>query len=131
MNRRQFISRTTVSLAVLPAVVSTASWPASQGGRFVTQAEAATLDALCARIIPADQHPGAAWAGAVLFIDRKLVGYRREDQAVYRSGLEAINRASQVLLGQPFTALTEEQQDGLLQRLENGQLPETRLSESA
>jgi len=32
---------------------------------------------MCERIIPADKDPGAAWAGVVDFIDRKLVGYHR------------------------------------------------------
>jgi gluconate 2-dehydrogenase gamma chain len=36
--------------------------------------EARTLDAICDQLIPSDQDPGAAAAGAVVFIDRQLAG---------------------------------------------------------
>jgi len=62
------------------AVVATAAGPmvscigTSNPWRCLSEDEARTLEALADRIIPADQDPGALWAGAVNFIDRQLVG---------------------------------------------------------
>ena len=55
--------------------------------RCLSEDEARTLEAICERIIPADQDPGAAWAGVVTFIDRQLVGPYRKLRKTYRVGL--------------------------------------------
>jgi gluconate 2-dehydrogenase gamma chain len=85
--------------------------------RFLTQAEGRTLEAICEQIIPADQTPGAAWAGVVNFIDRQLTGPYRRQQARYRGGLAEIDQASIGKFGKAFAALQPEQQTALLESL--------------
>lgn len=60
--------------------------------RFLTAAEGRTLEALCEQIIPADETPGAAWAGVVNYIDRQLMGPFRKHRDAYRSGLAAMDQ---------------------------------------
>lgn len=85
--------------------------------------EAKTLDAMCERIIPLDQDPGASWAGAVEFIDRKLVGFHRADQQLYRNGLVALEESCRALYGGEFGGLDAVRQDSLLHELEEEKLP--------
>ena len=49
--------------------------------RFFSPGEARTIEALCEQIIPADQDPGAAWAGTIYYIDSQLVGHFRKLQS--------------------------------------------------
>jgi gluconate 2-dehydrogenase gamma chain len=84
--------------------------------RFLTAAEGRTLDAICEQIIPADQTPGASWAGVVNFIDRQLMGPYRRQQAAYRSGLVAINEAA-AKFGKSFVDLDAARQTALLESL--------------
>ena len=91
--------------------------------RFFTDSEAATVNALCERIIPADEDPGAAWAGVVEFIDRKLVGYHRRYQSLYRIGIKGVGESSLTLFNQEFIGLANAQQDELLRQLESNRAP--------
>jgi len=91
--------------------------------RFFDATEAQTIDALCERIIPADEDPGASWAGVVEFIDRKLAGYYRRHQQLYRRGLQGVHESSLALFGKAFVDLTAAQQDELLAKLESNQAP--------
>jgi len=91
--------------------------------RFFTIAEAGTLTAMCERIIPTDQDPGAAWAGAVNFIDRHLVGHYKRFQETYRQGLAGVEQTSQALFGRRFLDLGAEQQTEILRVLEGDQAP--------
>jgi gluconate 2-dehydrogenase gamma chain len=88
--------------------------------RFLTAAEGRTLEAICEQIIPADETPGAAWAGVVNFIDRQLMGPYRRQQNAYRNGLAAIEQASAAQSGKSFAALDGPQQTALLQSLTGG-----------
>lgn len=55
--------------------------------RFFTAAEARTIAAACERILPADESgPGAAEAGAVIYIDRQLAGPYGRDKFRYTKG---------------------------------------------
>lgn len=109
------------------AAVATASGPmvACLGSlspwRVLSQDEARTLEAICGRIIPADEDPGAVDAGAVTFIDRQLAGAYRKHRKIYRLGLEGINQTSLAQLGKSFAALASTQQDLILQTLDSGQ----------
>src|SRR5271155_5175353 len=53
---------------------------------FFTPEQAVEVMAICARIIPSDDLPGATEAGAVYFIDRGLITIAPEAQATYREG---------------------------------------------
>jgi len=83
--------------------------------------EARTLEAICDRIIPADQDPGAAWAGVVTFIDRQLVGPYHRFRKTYRWGLAGTNGTSLTMFAKPFAALPPQQQDAVLQSMDKDQ----------
>jgi gluconate 2-dehydrogenase gamma chain len=122
MTRRAFLRASSMTLLAAPLVrLPSSFWESSH--RFLTDAEAATVNALCERIIPADADPGAAWTGVVEFIDRKLVGYHRRDQSLYRMGLKGLNESSLTLFSKEFVGLTDAQQDELLRKLEANQAP--------
>jgi gluconate 2-dehydrogenase gamma chain len=89
--------------------------------RCLSEAEARTLEAICERIIPADQDPGAAWAGVVIFIDRQLAGPYRRLRKIYQWGLAGTDGTSLTMFGKPFAALPPHQQDAVLQSLDKGQ----------
>jgi gluconate 2-dehydrogenase gamma chain len=86
---------------------------------FLNQAEAATLDAMAARIIPGDAgDPGAREAGAVVYIDRMLAGFGREQQTLYRVGLRRLDDQLRERDGRGFAERSAAEQDGLLAALE-------------
>ena len=89
--------------------------------RCLNAEEARTLEAICERIIPTDQDPGAAWAGAAIFIDRQLTGPYRRLRKTYQLGLAGTNATSIAMFGKPFVGLTSQQQDGVLQFMDKGQ----------
>ena len=88
--------------------------------RFLTAAEGRTLGAICERIVPTDQTPGAAWAGVVNFIDRQLMGPYRRQQAAYRTGLVEIDQAAGRQFGKDFASLDARQQTAFLESLAGG-----------
>jgi gluconate 2-dehydrogenase gamma chain len=105
--------------------------PVPQGGNRVegrrepienlTAAEADTLEAICARIIPSDQNgPGAREARAAHFIDRALGGALKESREAYRSGFAAFDRYCRSSRGAAFTELSERDQDSVLIDVETG-----------
>ena len=104
-------------LIQLPSLFAQSSW------RCFTGSEAATINAICERIIPADENPGAAWSGVVDFIDRKLAGYHRRYQPLYRTGLKGVSESSLIAFNKEFIDLTKAQQDELLRKLESNQAP--------
>jgi gluconate 2-dehydrogenase gamma chain len=122
MSRRFFLR---VSSATLLAAPLFPPLPALAGTscRFFDETEAATIVALCERIIPADADAGAAWAGVVQFIDRQLAGYYHLNQLLYRLGLRGIQQSSLALYGKSFVELSDVQQDELLHKLESNQAP--------
>jgi gluconate 2-dehydrogenase gamma chain len=122
MTRRDFLRASSVTLLAAPLLQLQGSFSGSSH-RFFTDSEAATVNALCERIIPADEDPGAAWAGAVEFIDRKLVGYHRRYQSLYRTGLNGVSESCRALFGHEFIDLGDAQQDELLRKLESNQAP--------
>ncbi len=87
MNRRRFL-QTAVTATALTAACTTMR----RRGRILNQAELETLEAMCEKIIPADQDPGAKWAGVVNYIDRQLSGFYREHRQDYRAGIAEADR---------------------------------------
>jgi gluconate 2-dehydrogenase gamma chain len=121
MTRRFFLRASSATLLAAPLFPA---MPILGGAwRFFTDAEAEAVVALCERIIPADRDPGAAWAGVVYFIDRKLAGYYHRHQALFRLGIQGVNESSRNLFGKPFVNLASNEQDDLLRKLESGQAP--------
>jgi gluconate 2-dehydrogenase gamma chain len=92
---------------------------------FFTPDEAATFEAIAARIWPGEPgDPGAREAGAVYYVDRALAGAYRIHQETYRRGLASVDRAARALYGAPMTLLSGDQQDALLAAMEGNTAPE-------
>ncbi|MFN4281384.1 MAG: gluconate 2-dehydrogenase subunit 3 family protein [Alphaproteobacteria bacterium] len=122
--------------------------PTVGDARFFTPEEAAAVDAMTARLIPADAlGPGAREAGVTGFIDRQLAGFYGRGQRwymrgpfrdgtaeqgyqsslppaqLYRRALAALDRHCRERHGgEPFANLAESVQDELLKALEDGEL---------
>ncbi len=83
--------------------------PAPSRPTFFQPAEFQLVEALSERIIPRSDTPGAKDAGVALLIDKAIVA----DPLLvlsYRAGIADLNAISNDSYGNPFTALTEEQQ---------------------
>jgi gluconate 2-dehydrogenase gamma chain len=121
MTRRFFLRASSATLLAAPLFnplpLLGGTW------RFFTDTEAQTINALCERIIPSDQDPGASWAGVVEFLDRKLAGYYRRHRQLYRFGLRGVHESSLTLFSKAFVDLACAQQDDLLRKLESNQAP--------
>jgi gluconate 2-dehydrogenase gamma chain len=106
------------------AALGTAACRQNAGGRLVLEAEEArTLDAICDQLIPADQDPGAAGTGAVVFIDRQLMGPYRRCRSAYREGLARAAALSREMFGKPLDELAGEQRLAVVTRLEKEARP--------
>jgi gluconate 2-dehydrogenase gamma chain len=122
LDRRRFLGASALAAVSVPALVQASleqlDW------RFLTLDEARMLGVLCDVIIPPDQHAGAEAAGTVEFIDRKLAGYHRRSQALYRQGLAALAASCEQLFQKPLAGLAADQRVALVTRWEKGDLPE-------
>ncbi len=128
LSRREMLKRVVVAGAV-------ASLPAGRAGGAVVQTpassfetltvgEAATLEAVVARLIPADERgPGALEAGAATYIDRGLAGPLAASRGVYRDGLAALDTYAQSSQGARFAALDPAARDALLRDVEADAAP--------
>lgn len=117
MRRRVFLSAGLTS-AVL--AVTSGCGRASGGPyyRFFSAEEARTVEAVCARLIPADGDPGAREARVVNFLDIQLTRHFKRHQGVYRQGLAAVESASRTKWGKPFEAINMDQQVEVLSEIE-------------
>ena len=127
LSRREVLKRMVVAGAA-------ASWPglrtpgaAAAGGaggqdapfETLDAGEGATLQAIVARLIPADDlGPGALEAGAASYIDRALAGPLAGSLDAYRGGLAALDAYARSASGDRFAALDAAVQDALLRDLE-------------
>lgn len=82
--------------------------------RLFSVAEARTLAAICEQIIPADQDPGASWAGVIKYIDRQLAVKFRDQIATYRTGIALAD----TLAGGDFAAAAPARQFAIITQLE-------------
>jgi hypothetical protein len=104
--------------------------PPEQG--FLRAAEVAQLEALFARLLPADRArgvPGAVDVGAGRFVDLLLA---RDDavyveisawRKLYPTALAALTAYSEQTHGKPLTELSDDQVNDILGHLEKGTLP--------
>src|SRR2546422_652263 len=87
LSRRQFLQALGVLVAALAAPVTSASRAlAAVRGRFLTRRELATLEALCDRILPPDDDPGAKQLGAAVYIDRMLAAFDPHVPRIFAGG---------------------------------------------
>jgi len=112
---------TGAQLAPSPAVAQPhqANAPQLEALETLTAAEADTLEAICARLIPSDENgPGAAEARAAHYIDRALTGPLRASRDAYAAGLAAIDVYAQASKGAAFAKLSPHDQDAVLTDME-------------
>ncbi|HME13299.1 MAG TPA: gluconate 2-dehydrogenase subunit 3 family protein [Candidatus Acidoferrum sp.] len=141
MDRRGFLVSAGTGLGVAwlaanwPAAVSASehAHAAATSGvpaklEFLTAEEAAEVSAICARIIPTDETPGATEAGAVYFIDRVLTTVATDAQPVYRDGLPQFQEDFHAMFPNAgkFSAASIEQQDQFLHTLDDDKAPPRR-----
>jgi len=106
------------------AALGAAGCGQDKGARLaLTGEEARTLDAICDQLIPADQDPGAAATGAVVFIDRQLAGPYARYRPAYRDGLARTAALSHKMFGKPLNQLAGEQRLAVVERLEDDARP--------
>jgi gluconate 2-dehydrogenase gamma chain len=87
----------------------------------LTAAESDVLEAVTARLIPADADgPGAKEARAAHYIDRALAGPLSGFRANYTAGLAAIDGYAQSKTGAPFARLSAADQDAVLTDVQMG-----------
>jgi gluconate 2-dehydrogenase gamma chain len=124
------------AFSATPSVVSAAAEPATpvaapmleaakpqairlEALETLTAAEADTLEAIVARLIPTDENgPGATEARAAHYIDRALTGPLRGSRGAYAAGLAAIDAYAQSTKGAAFAKLTAPDQDAVLADME-------------
>ena len=125
ISRREMLKRlgTAIGVAtVLPLPAATrARAQAAIAETFIsfTPAEAETLRAIVARLIPADENgPGALEARADRYIDRALSGALKSSRAAYTTGLAAVNAQAQSLKNAAFSRLSPADQDAVLTNIQ-------------
>src|SRR5881392_1307595 len=121
LSRREMIAATAAALVtpLLQAGAVTTQPAVGVPGKFLTAAEYALLDELTELIIPADDHsPGARAAEVARYIDGRLAeSPEPEWQALWRSGLEAVDGLSRELNGKSFVDATPDQRVAVLTRM--------------
>jgi len=121
--RRDMLRRSAVfgAVAVVPAKVLAQAAQAAPYANL-TAAEAATLEAVVARLIPADANgPGALEAGAARYIDGALGDALAAQRPAYSAGLAALEAFARAEAGGSFVALPAARQDELLTRVEQNE----------
>jgi hypothetical protein len=103
------------------------SVPATEGVRFFNPQEMETIDAISDLIIPTDEHsPGAKAAGVSGFIDLMVNESPNETKALWREGLAAVDRLSELQFSAAFILAGQEQQISLLKTISrNERRPKT------
>ena len=123
LSRREMLKRTMIAGAAVtvPLRVTARAAQPSSARRFetLTAAEAETLEAIVARLIPTDENgPGAKEAGAVRYIDRALTGALASSRDAYAAGLTAVDTYARTVKRRPFARLPAGEQDDVLRDLE-------------
>ena len=104
-----------------------ASVPATEGARFFNPQEMETIAAISDLIIPSDEHsPGAKAAGVSGFIDLMVNESPNEIKSLWREGLAAVDRMSELQFSAAFVRAGQEQQISLLKTISrNERRPKT------
>jgi gluconate 2-dehydrogenase gamma chain len=120
LSRRELLKR-----AGLTAIIGSVRLQADQNAGLkpdpatLTPHEADILEAVCARLIPTDEHgPGAREARAAQYIDRALAGFLAPSRQAYTAGLADLDRRAAERHGAPFATLTDVNQDAVLTSVE-------------
>jgi Gluconate 2-dehydrogenase subunit 3 len=127
LSRREAIAAAAAAAAALaaqtaPARAVAAATAQQAAHRFLTRAEFALVDELSDIIIPTDDHsPGARAALVAAYIDGRLAESPADQQAAWRSGLQAVDALARELNGKPFLQGTPEQRVAVVTRMAAGE----------
>src|SRR6267378_4478818 len=101
--------------------------PPVEGARFFDPQELETIAAISDLIIPTDEHsPGARAAGVPGFVDLMVNESPNETKALWREGLAAVDRMSELQFSSAFIRVGQEQQISLLKTISrNERRPKT------
>ena len=114
LSRRELLKRA-IAGAVIAVPVS-----AQDGFENLSAAEATTLEAIVARLIPTDENgPGATEAHAAHDIDRALADALASSREAYAAGLTAMDTYAQRAKGAAFAELEPQDQDAVLRDMED------------
>jgi hypothetical protein len=104
-----------------------ASVPTTQAAKFFNPQEMETITAISDLIIPTDEHsPGARAAEVSGFIDLMVNESPNEIRALWRDGLAAVDRMSELQFSAAFIRAGQEQQISLLKTISrNERRPKT------
>jgi len=104
-----------------------ASVLAAEGGRFFNPQEMETIAAISDLIIPTDEHsPGAKAAGVSGFIDLMVSESSNETKALWRDGIAAVDRMSELQFSAAFHRAGQEHQISILKAISrNERMPLT------
>jgi hypothetical protein len=92
--------------------------PAAEGVKYFNPQEMETIAAISDLIIPSDEHsPGARAAGVSGFIDLIVSESSNEVRALWRDGLVAVDRISELQFSVPFSRASQDQQISLLKTI--------------
>ncbi|HJR69782.1 MAG TPA: gluconate 2-dehydrogenase subunit 3 family protein [Gammaproteobacteria bacterium] len=118
---RRAVLRGSAALGAVTAIPPAVLAQAARAAPYVnlSPAEAATLEAAVARLIPNDANgPGALEAGAARYIDGALGLALAAYRPTYAAGLAALDAYARATAGAAFAALATERQDAVLTDLE-------------
>jgi len=118
MRRRTFLS---AGLAVAAVGAGCGKRGGGAAWRFFSREEAATVNAICAQLIPADGDAGAAEARVVNYIDIQLSRRFRKHRRVYREGIAAVDETSRRTYGKRFVELSAPEAVEVLNRTEKNE----------
>ena len=90
------------------------------GFRFFSSAQGAA-EAVTDQIIPADEQPGAKWAGVVHYIDLALTGDLKDFRPAYSRGIQHLEALAHEITGRMFAELQFTGQTNVLEKLEHDQ----------
>ncbi|MBF6611495.1 MAG: gluconate 2-dehydrogenase subunit 3 family protein [Chloroflexi bacterium] len=100
--------------------------------RYFDEHQRATLEALCARVIPQTHRPPEKRVPIAPWIDQRcyhhvISGFRFDnmpaDEVAWELGLEGLDEASQSLFGGRFIDLDDEKQESVLRAVQEGNPP--------
>lgn len=130
MTRREAIARVSALLggtalvgsnAFLAGCAATSSRRPTAEQLF-TADEIALLDEIAETILPATSTPGAKAAGVGPFIAVMVADtYEPEEQTIFRSGLDSLERACIAMHSAPFMSVSADQRLALVERLDREQ----------
>jgi gluconate 2-dehydrogenase gamma chain len=86
--------------------------------KYFTPEKAATVEAITEQIIPADEDPGAKWAGVVHYIDMSLAGEFAKFRPDYEAGLARLAALVREISTKNFVDLDFAAQTKVLEKLE-------------